>query len=378
MRNLTLFPLLMITACVTLPAEAATRQTFNDGMLTLSGKILKALKDNPLVEGQRPRMGEFVGEGVADASNFGQRIKTQLSAELKDQMGKESPLTLAGTYHFVAPETEAFRKEFPRAKVLLIAVVLKSERGKELLRFEEEVNDSDDIRQVLGLTGAGGKPTDKFAQNNEQIQRDVVKPTFDIVDQARVAATNARQWSMGILKKSSFNGSTTAVAPQNVAGQAFVPIGVGEYYEIELANNDIADAVATLTVDGLDVANTFSEDKEFSGKKIHWPGYYVPKGSRVVIRGWLHTIDQQVQDNVFAFGVVELGQGAASQLKGRGGVGVITVQFREACAPGERLSGRSVGETAKKEGLKEKLEAKPAIIGDNVLSTISIRYNRPE
>ena len=63
----------------------------------------------------------------------------------------------------------------------------------------------------------------------------------------------------------------------------------------------------------------------------------------MTVRGWLNTIDQSVKDNVYSFRVVELGQGAASALKARGGVGVITVQFREACAPDAKLSGRSVG-----------------------------------
>ena len=143
-------------------------------------------------------------------------------------------------------------------------------------------------------------------------------------------------------------------------------------------NNDKTDSVATVTVDGLDVANTFAVDKDSEGKPMNWPGYLVPTGGRFVIRGWLHTVDQKVKDNVFSFRVAELGQGAASALKGRGGVGVITVQFREACPPGGKLTGRSFGETAKGEGLEEKLTVHPVQIGENVLSTVSIRYNRPE
>jgi len=183
---------------------------------------------------------------------------------------------------------------------------------------------------------------------------------------------------MGILKKAKFDGTTTPVKPESVSGQAFVSIGPGDYYEIELVNLEDIEVVATLTVDGLDVANTFATDKGPDGMPMNRPGCLIPAGESTVIRGWLNTIDQNVHDNVYSFRIVDLGQGAASALKARGGVGVITVQFREACAPDAKLSGRSVGgATAKGEGLQEKMEAKPVQIGDNVLSTVSIRYNRP-
>lgn len=128
----------------------------------------------------------------------------------------------------------------------------------------------------------------------------------------------------------------------------------------------------------LDVANTFSVDQNAQGQPIVWPGFLVPKGGTGLLRGWLHTIHPtKDKSNVFSFLITEHGQGAASALKQRGGIGVITVQFREACPPDQKLSGRSFGETTQGEGLEEKFTLQPRVIGKNVLSTVSIRYHVP-
>ncbi|MEI8022531.1 MAG: hypothetical protein WCH39_30255, partial [Schlesneria sp.] len=165
--------------------------------------------------------------------------------------------------------------------------------------------------------------------------------------------------------------------PESVKGLAFTKLGVGEYYELELSNNDKSDAIATITVDGLDVATTFTSDLGPDGKKARYPGFLVPKAKTVVIKGWLHTVDQSKPDNVFSFVVNKLGQGAATQLNTRGSVGVITAQFREACPPNGSLSRSFGGETGKGEPLDQKYKLEPVKIGDRVLSTVSIRYNRP-
>ncbi|MBI1348018.1 hypothetical protein GC163_17230 [bacterium] len=183
---------------------------------------------------------------------------------------------------------------------------------------------------------------------------------------------------MQLLKKPSATATAVPVTPKSVQGLAFCPVDVHQFIEIELFNQETFDTVATLTVDGLETANTFSADKNSSGQQIIWPGYLVRAGTSIRIRGWLHTIDQSQPDNLFAFRVAKLGEGAASALNTRGSVGVITVQFREACPPDGKLSGRSFGEIAKGEALPEKLKAVPVQIGANVLSTVSIRYNRPE
>lgn len=365
-------------------ANAQTRTQFLGQIQGLANDVKDALSNDPRVQNQPLQLGAFDGKGAAAATNFGGRIKQILREELAASLNETAKLTLTGGYHYVGSSDPA-QKEL---QILLVSARIEDDRGKEVVTMEREVNDSDDIFQILGLTGArptkpsGGntppKPQVDLKQNNQAAKEAQEKPKFDVQEGTRVAAVGLPHWSMAIHKKQSHDGTGVPIAPQNVKGLAFVPVAISEYYDIELVNHDSVDVVATLTVDGLDVANTFAVDKDEAGQPIRWPGYLVPAGQSVLIRGWLHTIDQSMKDNLFSFKVAELGQGAASPIIGRGAVGVVTVQFREACSPDGRLTGRSVGETAKGEGLQEKLTAKPVVIGENVLSTISIRYNRPE
>jgi hypothetical protein len=374
---------LLLSLCCT-AACAQTRTSFLGQIQGLANDVKDALKDDPRVQNQPLQLGAFDGKGTASATNFGGRIKKILQEELAASLSDTAKFTLTGGYHYVNSADPA-QKDL---KILLVSARIEDDRGKEVVLMEREVNDSDDIFQVLGLTGARPtragtgntppKPQVELKKNNQAAKEAQEKPQFDVQKATRVAAVGLPHWSMSIHKKQSHDGTGVPVPPQNVKGLAFVPVAITEYYDIELVNHDQVDVVATLTVDGLDVANTFAVDKDASGQTIHWPGYLVPAGQSVLIRGWLHTIDQSVKENVFSFKVAELGQGAASPIIGRGAVGVITVQFREACAPDRKLTGRSVGETAKGEGLREELTAKPVLIGENVLSTISIRYNRPE
>lgn len=375
MRSVFMF--LTVTLCGWSASEllAATRTTFEGQIFGLSQQVRESFTSDPRLQMQSVALGVFTGEGDATGTNFGLRIEKSLKENLGDLLKPKARFTLAGSYVFVESEDPAT----PDAKVLVVTAQIKDDRGREVKPITVEINDIDGITQVLGLTAAIPQTSSTtFEKRNEQLQKVQEKPSFETIGGTRVNAIGAPMFSMGILKKSTFDGPVTAVAPENVEGKAFVAIAPGDYYEIELVNVDKIDVIATLTVDGLDVANTFATDKGSDGIPIRWPGYLIPAGTKVVIRGWLNTINKNVKDNVFSFRVVELGQGAATALKARGGVGVITVQLREACAPGSKLSGRSVGETAKGEGLKENMEARPLQIGDNVLSTVSIRYNRPQ
>jgi hypothetical protein len=355
--------------------EAAIRATLDGQIHSLANDVKKNLKENPLVMGQPLQLAKFEGTGDASVTNFGQRIEQLLKTELSTVLQEKSKYTLTGAYQFVAAEDPSLKK----AKILLVTAQIKDDRDRQLASISVEINDTDNIMQALGLTSAApAKNNATFQERNDTVKEAQTNPTFDIEDKTRVAAKGATQWSIGLLKKPIFDGPSEPVTPENVNGLAFAPVAVGEYYEIEIVNLDKSDTVVMITVDGLEVVNAFSDDKDASGKPIHWPGYYVPANKKVVIRGWLHTVDQKAKDNVFAFRVNELGQGAATALKTRGTVGVITAQFREATSPTGKLSGRSVGETAKGEGLKEEMTSQPVQIGENVLSTVSIRYNRPQ
>lgn len=356
-------------------SEAATRTTLDGQIFGLAKQIKRSLSDNPLVEGHSLQLGTFEAGGEAAASNFGQRIEHLLREELVGVLVEHSRLRLVGNYHFVSSEEPALKN----IRILLVAAKIVDDRGRELISWAVEINDTDNIMQALGLTGSAPQSVSaSFLERNQSMQSAHSQPSFVVAHQHHVAATGQPTFSVGLQTKPSASGAVTPVVPQNVSGFAYVPVAIGEYYEILLANTDSLDVVATVTVDGLDVANTFSSDLDSGGKRIHWPGYIVPAGKTVVIRGWLNSINPSVKDNLYTFKVDELGKGAATAMRTRGSVGVVTVQFREACAPEARLSGRSFGETARGEGIQEKLTSRPVQIGENVLSTVSVRYNRPE
>jgi hypothetical protein len=364
------------------PSPAAEVRMRLIGQLSaLADDVKAALKSDPRLQGQRLSLGSFAPQGKkVKETNYGLRIEREFKSLLKSELNDESKLVLAGSYHFVDSESP----DNAGAEVLVITAQIQNDRGKELAAFTREVNDTDDIRVVLGLTGAGTTdPKATFKQRNDQLKQDAAKPQFEVIAGDRVAASGRTQYSVRVLKKSKHDGPTSPVPPQNVNGLAYVPLGIHDYYELELFNDDPhSDAVAVITVDGLDVANTFSTDMREDGSLIVWPGFFVPRAAnghpgRSPIRGWLNTIDQKRKDNVFTFLIAELGQGAASALKKRGAIGVITVQFYEACPVDGKLR-RSFGETAKGEGLEEKFSTKQLIIGDNAQSTVSIRYNLPE
>jgi hypothetical protein len=379
-RSMALMAILLVTPAA-MPA-AEVRMPLRGQLFALANEIKLAVKMDPRIQGQPVAMGAFTPQGKkVKATNFGLRIENELRQLLSKELNDEAKVTLAGSYHFVDSESA----DNPGAAVLVVTAQLQNDRGRELTSFSREVNDTDDIRGALGVTGAGTtSPKVKFEERNAQLQQDVENPQFEMVAGDRVAAAGMPNWSVRILKKAAHDGPTSVVIPQNIKGLAYAPITISEYYEIELFNSDVSDAVAVVTIDGLDVANTFSSDQTSEGKPIVWPGYFVPRASdkkpgRMLIRGWLHTLHPTAKkDNVYSFLVNELGQGAASAREHRGEIGVITVQYFEACPPGQKLSGRSFGETAQGEGLEEKYSTKQVLIGDNALSTVSIRYNVPQ
>lgn len=379
MKNSIAFALLSLLM-ITNVATATIPMSLSGQLTALADDVKQALEKDPRVKGQALALGDFSPEGPkVRSTNYGSRIKRELQKLLEAHLKSDAELTLAGSYHFVDSETDDNRG----AEVLVVTVQIKNKRGKEIIPFEREVNDTDDIRAALGTTGAGTTAESSFKQNNDELKRDVTQPQFALVGTDRVAAQGRLQYSVRLLKKARHDGPTTPVPPQNANGLAFVAIDIREYYEIELFNDDTSDAVAIVTVDGLDVANTFATDKSSEGKPIVWPGYFIPraengKPGRIVIRGWLHSIRPEVKDNVFSFLITELGKGAASALKQCGEVGVITVQFHEARPPGEKLTGHSRLETAKGEGLQERYTTKQVVIGGHAESTVSLRYNVPQ
>jgi hypothetical protein len=367
---------------------ASVRMTFEGQMQALATDIQKALQEDPRIQGRKLAVDRFVERRKnARHANFGQRIEAEFRKLLANHVDDKAPMLLAGSYQFI----ESTSTDNDGLMTLMITVQILDEVNREIKVFDSEggvreVNDTDDIAKAAGATVAPPTPDPANADQSLRSRNDAVKkaienPGFLELSEGRIAAVGAPQWSIRVHRKRSADGPLRVMQPvdPDQRGLAFVDLTIGDYYEIELLNEDkTSDAVAKVTIDGLDVINHFSSDRDSAGETIQRPGYYIPAGGRALIRGWLHTVDASEGPNVFAFKVGALGEGAATAANQRGSVGVITAQFHEAVDPAQELSGRSIGETTKGEGLQQSLQPKPAKVGANALATVTVRYNIPE
>lgn len=335
----------------------------------LAAELQSALEEHAVLAGKQLSIGEFTGEDQAKYSNCGLWIESEFKNLLADVINERSKYRLTGSYLFDDASTPSNRG----LKVLLISAQVKDALGKEILSLTREVNDTDDIARAMGHTG--GLPNSSWASHKErnEVLVDAIKnPGFSLTGH-HVAASGVEEYSVGVRKKKTFDGKSQPVTPEDVGGLAYVELGPKDYYEIELTNSDVRDVVATVTVDGLDVANFYSQDK------TKYPGYYVAAGKTVVIRGWLRTVKPNAPGgNLLSFLVTKLGEGVSTSEKVRGNIGVITVQFQKCCDVDDKLARRGLGETSTGEGLQAKLTPKLTRFAEDAASTVSIRYNRPD
>lgn len=347
-------------------AHAADARRFDDQVKELA-KRLKAAVGNDKIQ-----IGAF-NDAERRGTNFGLRIELSLKAELKSCLAESATTKVFGTYNYVtsAKDTAADNPTY-KMKVFRIKAVVEDGNGKTLHEEVVEINDTDDKLKMEGATGqppfnAGQQKRDEYA--DEKIKN----PKFYSKAQTRITAEDHCPYAIEILVKDTAGGMGTPIAPENKGGRAFVDIKQTQYYEIRLYNDDDHEAVASITIDGLDSLNTFNTDG------VKYPGYLIPPKSSAVVRGWLHTVKPGAKDSVFSFLVTDYGNGAASQFKKNPGeVGVITVQFSMAWEQGKpppqggkRSGGR---ETAKGDGLPENFKVVPREIGDPK-ATISVRYS---
>lgn len=353
--------------------HAGARMTFAGQIRGLAEDVKKSLADDPRLKNQRVAVGAFSAQGkrVKD-SNFGLRIEKDLRTLLAAQHDDAAKLTLAGSYHYV----EAESADNKGSDVLVITAQIQNDRGKEIVSITREVNDTGDIAAVLGITMAPPDVKD-FKQRNEAASKASAKPSFLLLDGTRIAAHDNNRYAIELRRKAGGAGTAQPVVPRDEAGKAYAEINIGDEYEVVLYNYDEhSDAVGRLTIDGLDAANAFNADG------VQYPGYFVPrsqagKPGEHIVSGWLHTVKKTGgDDNVYVFVVNELGKGAASARKVRGGIGVITVQFFDACEPHEKLRPRSFGETGQGHGMKVDYQVKQVQVGSDPIAIVSVRYSR--
>jgi hypothetical protein len=336
--------------------------------------IQAAMKDDPRLKGLKFNVGAFNGHGMLSDSNFGLCFEELFKQELAEFVDPKAELNLSGSYFIGISQNPVLNKQ--GFKVLLVTLqILKID--KKIKSFDFEINNSDQIMFVIGGTGkVNNDPKETFKDRNKRVQELIEKPAFDVKDNYFVTAQGVPELRMGITKKTKADDKDSSIIPENKQGFAYANIGDNDTYNIVLENHYEHDVVASLIIDGLDVANQFAVDMDSTGKKINWKGYHIPANSSFTVNGWINSVNKnlKVTDKVFNFNTKELGAKSSQPLKARGKLGVITVQFREAVDKDKNLV-RSFDST-KGNALRANLDPIKLIISDNVLSTISIRYNR--
>jgi hypothetical protein len=372
----------------TVPAvdAAPPNMTLAGQLAAITDQLKGIMTKDPLLKNQKLKFGKVVNEDLPD-SNFELRLEQELRKLLDDQLDDRAELTLSASYDYL----QVTQGDNKGRKVIQIRLKIKDSNGRELAEnvkdinsLVREINNTNDIARILGATLA---PPDvqNFEQRNEAVKKAAAKPEFATHPErpTAVIAPGQPHYAVELRKSVGGQGAPRVVPPTDERGRAFASIEVGDTYEVVLLNFDPKyDAVAKLEIDGLDTANTFHIDRDDQGP-VKYPGYFVPravggKPGEHVVPGWLHTVQKRAEtkDNVFQFVVNELGKGAASAKQARSLIGMITVQFFDGAANGEKMRGRNFGETGQGKGMQVDYKLKELQVGTEPLSIIAIRYTR--
>ncbi len=355
-------------------ATAATNQSLEGQLAGLAADVKEFLDGDRLLKGQKLRLDKVSSSGMPDA-NYDQFVEQELTKLLGDTVADRANLLLKVEYSYLVSETETNRDN----RVIQIVAKLL-DKGRTSKSFLREVNNTSDISRVVGNTQAPPDTKD-YQERLVSVEKAFDEPQFKVIGKTQIQAAGNANYSIEVRKRVSGKGDANPIVPVNQSGLAFTPVEIADTYEIVLFNYDQgADAVAKVSIDGLDAINTFNADVEATGKKVAYPGYFIPRATASgpgvhVIPGWLHTV-KPANDNVFEFVVNKLGQGAASELKVRGKTGVITVRFFDSYRPDEKPRGRNFGETGKGQPRKQDYQLVESVIGSEPLSIVTVRYSR--
>lgn len=366
----------------------AQNQTLEGQLSGLAKDIVEFMSKDRLLKGQKVRLDRVSATGMPDA-NYDQFIEQTLAKMLKDIIDESSRLLVKVelSYKVSVSNTNKDKRVIQmQAKLLnrgreIQISELREANESPLPALTVEVNNTSDIRRILGVTGASPDTKDHSTRLDD-VEDDFEEPKFKLIGSTQVSTSDNLSYSVEIRKRVGGKGTAKAVFPtKNRRGLFFAPVDINDTYEIVLFNYDQeADAVAKVDIDGLNVISAFCKDVDSQGKKIVRTGYFIPRATASgpgthVIPGWFHTL-KPGNDNVFEFVVNELGKGAASALNVRGKTGVVTVRFFDAYKPGEAVRARSFGETGKGKPRKQDYSLVDAVIGTEPASQVTVRYSR--
>lgn len=364
----------ILILAVGMPASAQDQRridmNFNGQMASAVAELKNKMNADPDLKGRKLRLGKFGGPNLPD-SNFELAFESTLEKLLEETLDDESDFIVSGEYDFLSgrlPENMGL-------KVIQVEIKIVDPSRRVLQRILREINNTEDIAEIHGATVAPPDTTD-FEKRNKAVTDATNRATrsFSTRNDTQVTAAGNDNYAVEILKRNGGTGPLVAVKPRDVKGLAFADLNVGDTFEIVLytyATN--CDASCVVTIDGLDVANTFSTDSR------KYDGYVIPRAKRSSsskhpIPGWLQTTKRSTK-NVYSFVVNELGKGAATAMKSRNRKGIINVKFFEAVPPEQSLPSRTFGEVGKGEPIDIGYKTTRMKRRETPVSNISIRYS---
>lgn len=344
---------------------------FDGQMQSAIEELQRKIDADPDLRGRKVRLGKFTSSSDLPDSRFEQQFERTFRRYAVTMLDDTSDFFVSGHYDYV-PATAADNRGL---RVVQIVIEVKNAQRRVLQTVIREINNSGDIARIVGIAVAPPDSGDVDARN-EVVRQAHDKPSFRLRDGCRVQAASSADYALEIRARSGGVGEPRSICPRDVGGRPFFDLGVGDTFEIVLYNfAKDTDAVASVTIDGLDVIGEFCVDATEPGTSAY-DGYVVPRGgSAVVIPGWLRTTKRE-PGNVLAFTVNEYGKGAASARASRGTRGVINVQFFEAVPKGEELPARAFGgEVGAGRPLDVAYETKAMTRRDNPIVNIAVHYN---
>jgi hypothetical protein len=332
--------------------------------------------------------------------NFGPGIRAELArafAEVNAERKKNgkpvvsvsetSNVILDGEFARVDDPNDQSDDPSARQLAIEIKVVLK-QGAEELFRHSFFVNRIRDIVKIEGLNFSGNPETDarilhrEIRENLKRIDEPNSpnqKPFFHLINETRIKSHAKSQISIEIAAKSALaDKQTPAIARKvdpNRKDAPFVPLQIGEIYEVRVYNDSSEEIAVALTIDGLDQF-MFSDDKNPETGQPRFTHWIVAPKSRLTIPGWHRTADPKRDDSVLAFLVAKYGEGASKFVPhpDAGSVGVITVAISRSHADPKNAKS-TAAETGFGPPIKvEQKEVKRTI--DLPHEFISVRYTR--
>jgi len=263
---------------------------------------------------------------------------------------------ISGTYGYVLED----------GALVDIEMDLTSRDGERLQTYPVRVKFAQDNSAVLNIAAPSAVKLDAKASGFDRGQAVVAalkKP--QVVVQENYACAPDGHFSVEIVCDD--HGSFVPAPIVANGGFGCVELNMGQAYRIIVKNNSPHEAVAAVTIDGLDVF-TFADQKS--------PGFLIsPHGGTQEIRGWY--INNRRAD---AFVVGKFAETPAAQLLGSAAdAGVICVQFSAAWTPGNRpsdeggtLGGGRVG-TKRGPAIYQHVQQVPREVG-KVREVVCLRY----